>query len=82
MGCTVEESENQTVPSVAIAALLQNPIGVPSTSVVSTSTDPPRGSTVSRPRCASHTSSRPSGIRSIPRGRPPVSATRSTLRPS
>ena len=40
------------------------------------------GSTRSSPRWASHTSSAPSGISSMPSGRPPVSATCSICRPS
>ena len=39
----VEESENQTVPSEAIAALLQNRIGRPATRSVTASTAPVRG---------------------------------------
>ena len=78
----VEESENQTVPSEAIAALLQNSICLPATLSVTGSTAPVAVSMRSTPRCASQTSSRPSGSISRPSGRPPVWATRSIRRPS
>ena len=66
----VEESENQTVPSEAMAALLQNFIGVPATRSVTASTAPLAVSTRSRPRWASQTSSRPSRSISSPSGPP------------
>ena len=78
----VEESENQIVPSEAIAALLQKTIFLPATLSVTGSTAPVAVSTRSTPRWASQTSSRPSGSISRPSGRPPVWATRSIRRPS
>ena len=78
----MDESENHTVPSPAIAALLQKTIRTPSTVSATASTPPERVSTRSSPRWASQTSSRPSRSISMPSGRPPVSATRSTLAPS
>ena len=46
----VEESENQTVPSDAIAALLQKTMRTPSTLSATVSTPPERVSTRSSPR--------------------------------
>ena len=80
--CTVELSENHTVPSPAIAALLQHFIGTPATLSTIVSTAPVRGSTSCSPTSGLQTTSRPSGRCSMPRGRPPTSATRSTLAPS
>ncbi len=79
----VEESENHTVPSEAMAALLQNRIGVRRRSQpVTASIAPLAVSMRSSPRWASQTSSRPSRSISIPSGRPWVRAIRSTLPPS
>ena len=78
----VEESLNHTVPSAAIAALLQNRIG-DAVDRVGHAPRPRRCGCrrAARPRWASQTSSRPSRSISMPSGRPPVWAIRSTLRP-
>ena len=60
IGWTVLESENQMSPSEATAALLQNTIRTPSTSVSSRLTTPVVVLMTSRPWWASAISSRPS----------------------